>query len=333
MKLSSEPNRHRNNSAGGATMSKILILAAVLFLSACGVQLSDAAIEINKFDDVFTHQDDGAAQFDEAAEINQFDDLFIHWDDGTTQFGSRVEGDVRVLYEINNNGAQVTQLAVFPSFDVGMGFHETEWSRPQLIYQLNVIGDVVILSAGSDVMGSLGAFEGDLFRVYRDGSGREALGIFSADAGFHVVNDWIYYFIWNPQEADGWFRFRADGTDMEYVGDTVINIFLFGDDGYIYGMHQASGDGSLARWQPDGGAPIVLFCVTDAPIFEDFNIRISYEDFVITDEHVYFVVCIFGFHDDDPHIGWRTPWRLLYTAEYRVDKDGGNLTQLSSEWH
>jgi len=96
-------------------------------------------------------------------------------------------------------------------------------------------------------------------------------------------------------------------------------------------MHHASGEGNLARWRPDGDVPIVLYRAADAPTLADFTIRISYEDFVITDRHIYFTTNVFGFHYDDPFFGWRYPWRMLYTAEYRVDKDGGNLTQLSSE--
>ena len=255
------------------------------------------------------------------------DELFIHWDDGITQIGSMTEGNARILYSIEDGGSRITQLAVFPSLDAEWGNAETQWSRPQSIFTLSVVDDWIILSAG-EIQGSMQNFFGDLHRVRRDGSGREAFNIDSMNPRFIIIDGWIYHHIWCAVEVYGWIRIRPDGTDREYVGDFIHTIILFGDDGYIYGTNAVSGEGNLARWWPESGESVTLFLEADAPTFNEFSSRVSYQDIVVADGYVYFTVFVYGVWDYTQLICWRTPWESLYTADFRVDKDGGNLTLL-----
>ncbi|MCL2739425.1 MAG: hypothetical protein FWE30_08280 [Bacteroidales bacterium] len=262
------------------------------------------------------------------------DDLFIHWDNGITQFGSRIEGNINTLYRIENYGSHITQLTTFPSLNVEWGQAETEWCSPQLIFQLDVVGDWVILSVGQ-IQGSMGNFFGDLHRVRLDGSGREAFHLGTNEHRFIVIDDWIYNHIWCHQGCckEGWIRIRPDGTDREFLGDFIYTIILFGDDGYIYGTNTISGEGNLARWRPESDESIMLFLETDAPTFDEFFSRVSYQDIVITDEYVYFTVFVFGAWDYAQPLGRRTPWEGLHTANFRVDKDGNNLILLNERYH
>ncbi|MCL2421163.1 MAG: hypothetical protein FWD03_04830, partial [Defluviitaleaceae bacterium] len=177
-------------------------------------------------------------------------DLHIHWDNGIIQYASRIEGNVRILYAVENNGTNMREIAVFPSLNAEWGHAETEWCRPQEIFHFDVIDDWIILSAG-EIQGSMRNFFGDLHRVRRDGSEREAFQLWSMNNRFTVADGWIYHHIWDVQEIYGWIRIRPDGTDRQFMGDTIYTIISFAEDGYFYGTHTASGRDNLARWQPE----------------------------------------------------------------------------------
>ena len=314
----------------------VITLAVALILTACGTQYgSDSFVDDQETD--YTYEYIPYVVIDEFIEQEYIcstfvEDLFIYWDDGITQFGSRIENNATVLYAIENHDSYIIELAVFPSLNVEWGHAETEWCRPQSIFQLDVIDDWVILTAGQ-IQGSMRNFFGDLHRVRRDGSEREAFGLGSGSSNFIIIDGWIYYNIFNPKEAYGWIRIRPDGTGREFMGDFIHTIILFGDDGYIYGTNAVSGDGNLARWRPESYDSITLFSKVDAPTFDEFYNIVLYQDIIVVDGYVYFTVLVIGTWDYIPFLGWHTPWAALYTANFRVDKDGSNLTLLYERYH
>jgi len=306
-------------------LAKTIITLAVMFIfTACGSQYD--------MDSSTAEELAGQEQFDAVPGSIFTEELYIHWDDGITQFGSRVEGNVSVLYAIENHGSHMTQLAVFPSFNVEWGNAETQWCSPQNIFYLDVVDDWVILSAGQ-IQGSMANFFGDLHRVRRDGSGREAFNLGSMNRRFIIIDGWVYHNIWCAQDLYGWIRIRPDGTGREFVGDFIHTIILFGDDGYIYGTNAASGLGNLARWRPESNESVTLFLENNAPVFDEFFSRVSYRDIVPADGYVYFTVSVFGVWDYAQPVGWRTPWEGLHTANFRVNKDGSSLALLHERYH
>ena len=75
----------------------------------------------------------------------------------------------------------------------------------------------------------------------------------------------------------------------------------------------------------------MLFFAENAPEFEGYNISpVLYEYIVIADEYMLFTISITAWEDEYID-GWYTVWFDLYTAVYRVDKDGKNLTLLSED--
>ena len=281
-------------------------------------------------DHFFTFYEYHYGEFMRVPDRTFLEGLRIYWDDGTTQFGSRVEGNTRVLYAVENYGLDIMQLAIFPSLHVEWGHSELESCRPQEIFSLDVVDDWIILSAG-EIQGTMGNFFGDLHRVRRDGSGREAFQIRSMSSRFIIIDGWVYHHVWNVQSQYGWIRIRPDGTNKESMYDTIDTIITFGEDGYIYGTHRAGGWGNLARWQPESNEVVTLFLREAAPTFEEYtSINVSYGNITLTDEHVYFTVTVTGVYPYSELIGWRTPWETLYSGNYRVNKDGSNLTRVDA---
>jgi len=206
----------------------MLLLAIIFLLSACGAPAaSETAIlnEMMAITNCFNEPEQSLYMHN----TDSIDEMHIHWDDGITQFGSRIEGSNRVLYEIKNHGMELVQLAVFSSLNVEWGHAETKWCRPQSIFYLDVIDNWVILSAG-EFQGSGNNFFGDLYRVNRDGSGREAFRLGSMNDSFIIINGWVYHHIWCAQALYGWIRIRPDGTDREFVGDTINTIIYLNDE-------------------------------------------------------------------------------------------------------
>ncbi|MCL2170481.1 MAG: membrane lipoprotein lipid attachment site-containing protein [Defluviitaleaceae bacterium] len=182
------------------------IIAITLLLSACSSQSTERLeAELGNY---------AAMEHGEKLE-----ELLVHLDDGITQFGSRTDGNNLVLYEIEDNGSKRTQLAFFAPWSVENGLEETEWCRPQFIAYLDVIDQWVILTVG-EIQGSMRNFWGDIFRVKDDGTVREPFHIRSFSPSFYIVDGWIYHHIWHLQggEDEGWYRFRPDGTEKEFLG-------------------------------------------------------------------------------------------------------------------
>ena len=316
-----------------------LIAAMGILFAACGqsyvvnAEISPQVADPQAADFIAAAQSD--IEYDEQEQkadlsgIDSLGEMHILWDDGNIQYGSRIEGNNRVLYAIENGGLDLTQLAVFQPLLVEWGHDETEWCNPQSIFYFEVIGDWLIASVG-EIQGSGRYFYGDIYRIRRDGGGRESFGLGSFNHRFFIIDGWVYHRYWcfHPTREEGFYRFRPDGSDMEFLGDAIYSIFLIGEDGYIYGIHAASGRGNLARWKPDSTEPITLFLGETAPSFEEYNSSMGYwNNITVMNEYVIFTVIVSGYRDSQ----FRESF--LYTAEYRVDKDGSNLTLLSEKYH
>ena len=263
-----------------------------------------------------------------------FGEMIIHWDDGITKYGSRAENNRLALYAIDSRSSNKTQLAVFEPLNISRwGGVETEWCNPSWIHYFEVVGDWVIISVG-ETMGSGGFFEGGIFRVKRDGSRHEPFEFGTYNPRFIIFDDWIYHNDWVAMDGEGWFRIRPDGTGKELLDAAIHNIYFFSEDGYVYNSYKSSDMLNewnpiinLVRWRPDSGEFITLFTGTTLPEFDD-SCHMGFWDIVVTDNYVLFTVFVWGYRDGD---SWRGS--LLYTADYRVDKDGNNLILLNEEFH
>jgi len=254
--------------------------------------------------------------------------IFIQWDDGDMQFGSTIADDSLVLYEIGSQGAEMTQIAAFPPFDAERGL-------PPSIFYFELVDDWIVLSVG-EIQGSMRNFFGNIFRVSRDGSKRELFEFGWHNPRFIIINDWVYHNDWDLQGGgEGWLRVHADGTGKEFLDRAIATIAFFGDDGYIYGTHRAEEMGgwrhpvNFMRWQPDGDIndAITLFEGGTLPKCEDSG-RIGFTDIVVGEDYITFTAFVWGYRHGD---SWRGS--LIYTAYYKVDKDGSNLVFLGKEQH
>jgi len=277
----------------------------------------------------------------EEADADSFAEIHILWDDGNMQYGSRTRGNNLALYAIENDGTDITQIAAFGPLSVEWGREETERCRPSSIMFFDVMDEWIILSVG-EIQGSGGFFFGDLYRVRRDGNGRETFEFLDSNPEnprFIVINDWIYYQDWGCPQCGGcgygWIRFRADGTEKELLDDIISAIYFFGEDGYIYGTHHAEEmTGSwrrpvnLVRWRPEHiNEAITLFEGSSLPKCE-YSDSIGFRDIVVADGYVMLTAIVWGYRPGD---GWRGS--LIYSANYRVDVDGSNLKLLNEEFN
>jgi len=304
-----------------------VLLTGILLTSCQQPQVIDAELsyQVAERPDVYYDEQD-------LHDIDNFGEIDIVWYHGNVQYGSRIEGNNRVLYAVESNGTGITQLAVFPTLNVEWGQVETEWCRPPEIIYLDVVDDWIIISVG-EFQGSGGFFFGGIFRVGRDGNGREQFQFGWDNPGFIIINDWIYHNDMDIQGmGDGWIRIRPDGTDKEYLDEAIHSIYLFAEDGYIYGAHATSETvngwnpvTNLVRWQPDSDESTVLFFGENLPICEYSN-HIGFQDIRVFDDYVLFTAFVWGYRDGD---SWRGS--LLYKAAYKVDKDGSNLILLREE--
>jgi len=268
------------------------------------------------------------------ANIVCYGEMNILWDDGTIQYVSRVECNVLALYAIENNGSDMTQLAIFQPLSVEQGWIETEWCLPPHIFNFEVTDDWIILSLG-EFQGSGNFFNGDLFRVRRDGSGRESFESELVSTKFFIANDWIYYNAWDVTDWNArWIRIRPDGTDKEILAGIIHGIYLYSDYGYFYGTHETgtmlndwSPVTNFVRWQPNSSESTILFFGDKLPSFEDTS-YIGFNNIKIIDDYVMFSVYVWGHRAGD---SWRGS--LLYSADYRVDRDGNNLVLINEEYH
>jgi hypothetical protein len=262
-----------------------------------------------------------------------FGEINILWDDGIMQYGNRVECNNLVLYSIEHYNSNMTQLAVFQPLSVERGWIEVGRYHPQEIIHFELTSDWIILSVG-EFQGSAGYFYGGIFRAKRDGSGHESFGLGENNPKFIVADDWIYH---NDRDmmgsGEGWIRIRPDGTGKEQLEANIHSIFFFAEDGYMYGtrstdimLNEWNSATNLARWQPDSTESIVLFFGDALPSFENSS-HMIFRDFIVANDYVIFTVCLWGYRLGD---SWRGS--VLYTANYKVDKDGNNLMLLSEEF-
>ena len=250
--------------------------------------------------------------------------------DGDTQYYWTVEGDNCVLYALDKNKSATKQLASFPPL-------KNEGSAPTLnaIVDFGICGNWIIVSVGH-YEGSGGYFYGDFARMKKDGSELEHFWLTDDDT-FVIVDEWIYYNFWtvknSPADGDGCYRIRPDGTDNEYMGDILYSIFLYGQDGYVYG-EQDTGKTidhwnpmtDLIRCKPDGSGLTTLFSGESLPTFDNSD-YMRYSDIEINKDYIAFTTSVHGYSDGDSWGG-----HYNYIADYRVNKDGSNLTLLREEY-
>lgn len=249
---------------------------------------------------------------------------------GDTQYYWAFEGDNCVLYALEKNESAVKQLALFPPT-------EYEGSDPTLnsIIDFGICGDWIIVSIGH-YEGSGNYFYGDFARMKKDGSELAHFWLTDNDK-FDIIDDWIYYNFWtvkdSPTDEDGCYRIHPDGTGREYMGDILYSILLYDQDGYVYGEHNTgktindwNPTTDLIRCKPDGSGLITLFSGDSLPKFDNSD-YMRYSDIKINNDYVAFTASVHGYSEGD---SWRGHFN--YIADYRVDKNGNNLTLLREEY-
>ena len=254
------------------------------------------------------------------------DNMLGHY--GNTQYFWRMEKDNCVLYSIVDSELYAKQLAIFPP----MVSDDSDTDNG--IIHFGVCGDWLIASVGH-YEGSGHYFYGDFVRLKKDGSDLAHFYLTDDDT-FVIIDDWIYYNYWaiedKPEnDAYGCYRIRPDGTEKEYLGDTINNIYLF-ENGFVYGEHTTSKmvNGwnpvvDFIRCEPDGSKVVTLFKGDSLPKFENSDF-IEYSNIEIIKNNVMFTVSVHGQSDGD---SWRGHY--IYTADYSVKNDGSNLTLLNKK--
>ena len=251
--------------------------------------------------------------------------------DGDTQYAWRFVDDNCVLYAIDQNDTSTRQLAVFPP----LRSKSSDYFELNYIVDFGICDDWIIVSVGH-YAGSGHYFYGDFARLEKDGSALEHFWLTDDDT-FVIIENWIYYNFWeiqdNPKNAYGCYRVRPDGTGKEYLGDTIHKIHFYSEDGYVYGDYATENmvrGGrnpviDLIRCKPDGSDVITLMKGESLPEFENSDF-IKYYDIETYGDTVLFTVGVHGYSEGD---SWRGHY--VYTAWYRVNKDGSGLTLLREQ--
>jgi len=247
---------------------------------------------------------------------------------GNTQYFWRMEKDNCVLYLVEDSEQYAKQLAIFPPMD------NDDPDTNSGIIDFGVCGDWLIASVGH-YEGSGDYFYGDFVRLKKDGS-ELAHFYLTDDDTFVIIDDWIYYNYWPNEDkpendAYGCYRIRPDGTEKEYLGDAINNIYFF-ENGFIYGEHATSKTVNgwnavvdFIRCEPDGSKIVTLFKGDSLPKFKNSDF-IEYSDIKIIKNNVKFTVSVHGQSDED---SWRGHY--IFTADYIVKNDGSNLTLLDKK--
>ncbi|MEA4971906.1 hypothetical protein SDC9_73134 [bioreactor metagenome] len=249
--------------------------------------------------------------------------------DGDTQYYWAFEGDNCVLYGLDKNESDTKQLAIFPP-------SRNEGCDPTLnsIVSFGICGNWIIASVGH-YEGSGHYFYGDFVRMKKDGTNLEHFWL-TDDDRFTIVDDWIYYNFWTVKGSsdEGCYRIRPDGTGKEYMGDILHSIFLYDQDGYVYGEHDTGKTidninpmTDLIRCEPDGSGLTTLFSGDSLPKMENSD-YMRYYDIKIGNDYVTFTAAVHGYIEGD---NWGGHYN--YIANYRVNKDGSNLTLLHEEYN
>ena len=244
--------------------------------------------------------------------------------DGDTQYYWTFEADNCVLYSIDKNKSIVKQLAVFPPTA----------NENNSIIDFGICGDWIIVSVGH-YEGSGNYFYGDFVRMKKDGTELEHFWLTDDDT-FIIVDDWIYYNYWTIQDSDianGSYRIRPDSTGKEYMGDIFRSIFFYSQEGYLYAEHDTGETingvnpiTDLIRSNPDGSEFVILFSGETLLQFDSSD-YMHYLDVNTNDDFVTFTVAVHGYTEGDAWWG-----HYNYIADYRVNKDGSELTLLSEEF-
>ena len=311
------------------TLRKIIAIALVVAFAAYGIGTFNENINDTPSTDIPDTQSVGLninetparAHYD-IVDMTIFEGLTILWDDGYIQYAWGFENGYAVLYVIKNNGSEIETLAAFPPSPL------PDWASwdpfRNYVYDFGIADDWIILSVGFHD-GSARVFHGDFVRMRKDGSQPEHFWL-TDDSRFFIIGDWIYYNRWaiQPCQFDAPFgahRIRPDGTDKEYLGNTISRILLVGEDGYVYGIYREPDSCNLIRWNPCSGNSVELFRGGSLPQIEGTST--VYSDITITYEYILFTAHAWGY---DGIFAWRGG--SLYTASYRVGKDGNNLILL-----
>ena len=126
---------------------------------------------------------------------------------------------------------------------------------------------------------------------------------------------------------------HPDGTEKEYFGHIINEVYFYAEDGYVYGNRMT--DKTINRWnaaidlvrcKPDGSDMITLFRGETLPQFDSSD-YIGYYDITVYDTYISFTVFVHGYREED---GWRG--RDVYTAIYQVNTDGSNLVLMEEKY-
>jgi hypothetical protein len=259
------------------------------------------------------------------------DDYNLLESNGDTQYAWKFVGDNCVLYSLDRLSSNIKQIATFlPSG----GENGTSIMQNNIV-DFGICGDWIIASVGH-YEGSGNYFNGDFVRLKKDGGELTHFWLTDDDT-FIIVEDWIYYNFWtNKDEAEnvnGCYRIRPDGSDKQYLGNVIENIYLYAEDGFVYGSRATDEmiNGfnpviDLIRCRPDTSSVITLFKGNSLPKFDNSDF-IKYNDIRIENNYIFFTVTVHGYTNGD---SWRG--HDIYTASYRVDPNGDYLELLKEEY-
>jgi len=250
-----------------------------------------------------------------SVEAQGYKHLYIHWDNGVKQYGSRIYENILHLYRVENNKSCFQRLASFPPVRVEQGGVATQWCIAPSVFQLAIVNDWIVISVG-EFQGSARVFYGEIFRIKYDGSVRESIGLNSMEHRFHIYNDWIYYHIWDlqPFDGEGWYRFRINGSEVEFLGRDIYQIYLIHSSGWIFGRHRVGGQNNLSKWFIDDNEVITIFDVEELPGFEGYIIEFYYRNIKVVDNTISFCILIAGYPLDSNE--WRIPWQIFYQTSH-----------------
>ena len=250
--------------------------------------------------------------------------------DGETQYYWRFEDSTCVLFAMSDQDETERQLAVFSR----NYRHSNYCLYTDSVTQFGICGDWIIASVGHRE-GSMGSFHGFTARLKKDGSEFGYLEIGDNDH-FFIVEDWIFYNYgkvrYDPEKIFGCYRIRPDGTDEQYMGDRISTVLMYADDGFLYGTYSTGIPISMSneirnfiRCNPDGSDAVTLFYGEALPIQEE-SYSMGFKIINVEDEFIEFSVYAYGYRAGD---SWRG--HLSYSALYRVNKDGSNLTLIDED--
>ena len=257
--------------------------------------------------------------------------------DGDTWCFWRFEEDDCVLYAVEEHAAEAKRLAAFPPYDK-WEYGGSVYITRNYIVDFGICGDWLILSVGT-YQGSGHIFYGDFVRLKKDGGILEHFWL-TDDDRFVIVGDWIYYNFWmleygRAEGKEGVYRIRPDGTDKEDWRDKLEKIYLYVEDGdgYVYGGYDTGKTiiawntlSDLIRCRTDGTEQATLFQGESLPEFDNSD-YMDYYHIETTEEFILFSVYVQGYSPGDGVRG-----HILYDADYRVNKDGGDLTLLREKY-